>query len=89
MSDEQTELLRQILAVSREHLEFTRRYRDEAMQLQRTALDRQASHLRLARYAIAFLLVIVVAFLSVMIFGTKEPEQVPPAAAVHQAAEPR
>lgn len=88
MTDEQTELLREILNVSREHLESTKRYRDDAMALQRTALERQASQLRLAKYAIGFLCIVVVVYLTAIFWVEKE--QVPPAPAktMPNAAEP-
>jgi hypothetical protein len=75
MSDEQTEILRQILETQKEQLAFAKQHREEFAALQRIALARQSKALRLSAVAVAVLVVALgLLFLSVLARSDKEPK---------------
>ena len=82
MSDEQTEILRQILDVQKEQLAFAKRQREEFMAVQQTALAGQNKSLRMSRFVIVFMVVVIgaivaIAFLHSAPKDAENPEQKP------------
>ncbi len=59
MSDEQTELLKQILDVQRETLAFAKQQHEQFLVLQQTALADQKKGLGMSRFVLAFMLIMV------------------------------
>jgi hypothetical protein len=79
MSDEHARLLEQILQVQKEQLAFARQQREEFTKMQQTALAGQAKSLRMSRFAIAFMLVVVGLLVAAVAFSPKLPHpQQPP-----------
>lgn len=65
MSDEQTELLKQILEVQKESLALTKQYREEVKATNEAALSGQRQSLRMSRIAI----VVLVVALGILVVG--------------------
>ncbi len=69
MSDEHERLLQQILDVQREQLAFAKQQREELMAMQRQALAGQNKGLRMSRFVILFMLLLVGAFVALTAIG--------------------
>jgi hypothetical protein len=79
MSDEQTELLEQILAVQKEHLAFARSQHEETKAVQRIVLTAQRKAIRMARI-LCLLLLLGAGYLAYSLFsGSTGSSQAPPA----------
>jgi len=81
MSDEQAEILKQLLEVQKESLALTKQYREDVMAVNEAALSGQRKSLRMSRMAIVVLVVaigiLVVGFLA---RGSREGNRAPSSA---------
>ena len=64
MSDEQVEVLRQILDMQKQTLAFAKSQRDEVMAIQHLALERQNKALRIVRVLVAIMALAIVGMIA-------------------------
>ena len=87
MSDEQTRLLQQILEVEKEHLAFAKQHSEEFKAMQQIALAGQKRGLRMSRFVIWFMIIVVGLVVAVTILNPvteDKPQEEAPAKGVRE-----